>query len=329
MSELLLSVVVPVRNAAPYLMSLADAFARQASDAFEVIFVDDGSTDESCALLEHIAASGAFRARMTRQEHGGASAARNAGMERAAGRYLAFVDADDMIAPDYVKTLLACAARGGDLYAFRHARVVRGEAAFDNLSGREREVPAEALLEAFLQNPTRFGVYDFLVRRALAEEAGLRFPAGYPYYEDYDFILRLMDAAEGAREVDRCVYCYRAAPGSAMSTYSDERLRCLELFGDERSQYLEHRRSFYARYRKWFVARLSWSVLWQAAVATDARAALVFAREAGMRARMRRLADYPDARVRWSALVYGLCPGLAIVLMKARGKGRTLLRRQR
>jgi glycosyltransferase involved in cell wall biosynthesis len=327
MTELLLSVVVPVWNAAGSVMTLADAFARQKADAFEVIFVDDGSTDESAALLDRIAVSGAFRALVVRREHAGVSAARNAGMKRATGRYLTFADADDVIAPDYVKTLASCAAHGCDLYVFRHSRIVRGEAAFDNLSGREREIPSDALLEAFLANPTRFGVYDFLVSRALAQRAGLRFPEGYPYYEDYDFILRLIDAAEGAREVDRCVYCYRAVPGSAMSTYSGERFRCLELFVDPRSQYLEHRRSFYERYRKWFVARLSWSVFWQALVALDARAGRALAREIDMRERMKRLTDYPDRRVRWSARAYGLCPALATLIMKAHGRGRTLIRR--
>ncbi len=327
MTEPLLSVVIPVRNAASYLPSLADAFARQATDAFEVIFVDDGSTDGSGALLDRIAASGALRALVVRRAHAGVSAARNAGMECASGRYLAFVDADDMIAPDYAKTLLACAARGGDLFVFRHARVVRGEAAFLNLSGAEREVSSDALLEAFLRNPTRFGVYDFLVRRALAVRANLRFPEGYPYYEDYDFTLRLFDATDGARAVDRCVYCYRAVSGSAMSTYSGERFRCLELFDEARSQYLEDRSHFYARYRKWFVARLSWSVLWQVSVAMDARAARAFARETGVRERMKSLIDYPDRRVRFSARAYGLCPRLAVLFMKARGRGRTLLRR--
>lgn len=325
----LLSVVVPVRNAAGYLMPLAEAFARQAGDAFEVIFVDDGSTDESMALLERIAASGAFCVRIVRQSHAGVSAARNAGLLRATGRYVAFVDADDMIAPDYIRTLADCAARGGDLYVFRHARVVGGEASFDNLSGQERQVSAGALLDAFLGNPTRFGVYDFLVRRALIREAALGFPVGYPYYEDYDFTLRLFNAVEDAREVERCVYCYRAAPNSAMSTYSGERIRCLELFDGARSQYLVWRVSFYEKYRKWFAARLAWSVLWQASVVMDARAARALAKEAGMRARMRMLNDYPDSRVRYSAWAYVLCPGLTIWIMKARGKRRTLLRREK
>jgi glycosyltransferase involved in cell wall biosynthesis len=326
MSGPLLSVVVPVRNAAGFLMPLAEAFARQGTDAFEVIFVDDGSTDESPALLEQIAGSGAFCARVVLRAHAGVGAARNAGLLRAAGRYVTFVDADDMIAPDYVRTLADCAARGGDLYVFRHARVVGGEAAFDNLSGREREISAEELLDAFLLNPTRFGVYDFLVCRALLAEAALAFPEGYPYYEDYDFTLRLFDAAGGARSVEKCVYCYRAAPNSAMSTYSDERIRCLELFDDARSQYLRGRVSFYARFRKWFVARLAWSVLWQASVAMDASAARAFVGQTGMRARMRMLNDYPDRRVRYSARAYRLCPGLTRLMMKARGKGRTLLR---
>lgn len=325
MKELLLSVVVPVYNAADSLMSLADAFARQATESFEVIFVDDGSTDESDAVLRQIGASGSFCARIVRCAHAGVSAARNAGMAHASGRYLAFVDADDMIAPDYVKGLLACVQGGAELYVFRHSRVVKGAAAFDNLSGTETEITADALLDRLLSNPTRFGVYDFLIRRSFAQNAGLRFPAGYPYYEDYDFTLRLFDATTHARVVERCLYCYRAVPGSAMTIFSDERLRCLELFDDNRSQYLEHRCVFSVRYRKWFVARLSWSILWQASVAMDVRAACAFARKTGIHLRMRSLTDYPDRRVSWSARAYVHCAGFAITLMKALGKGRTLI----
>lgn len=326
MTEILLSVIVPVHNAAAYIPNLTAEFARQRSDALEVLFVDDGSSDESPALLARAALSGG-NVRVITLPHGGVSAARNAGMARAAGRYLAFADADDMIAPDYVQTLLNCAARGGDLYVLRHSRVVRAEAAFDNLSGQERAASSEALLEMLLRSPTRFGVYDFVIRRKLIEEAGLQFPCGYPYYEDYDFALRLFDAARDARMIERCVYCYRAVPGSAMSTYSAERLRCLELFDAAHSQYLKRHANFYPRFRKWFVARLSWSVLWQAAVAMDACAALSFARAAGMRGEMKKLRDYPDRRVKWSARAYALCPRLAIWMMKARGKGRTLLAR--
>ncbi len=329
MTAFLLTIVVPVRNAAAHIPALADAFARQKPDSFEVVFIDDGSTDESAHILEKIAATGAFPVRIACKAHAGVSAARNAGMALATGRYVAFVDADDMIAPDYVDALASCASRGGDLYVFRHSRVVHGSPVFTPLCGAQRIVSSDDLLELFLTNPTHFGVYDFLVSRALIEGAGLRFPEGYPYYEDYDFTLRLFDAAQKIWSVERCIYCYHAAPNSAMSTYSRERLRCLELFDEPRSQYLVRHRSFYVRYRKWFVARLSWSVLWQTGVAVNLRAARAFVRDAGMRMRMRQLTDYPDRRVRWSARAFGLFPFSTILILKACGKGRTLLARER
>lgn len=328
MTAMMVSVIVPVYNAAAYLPALAAEFARQAGDAFEVVFVDDGSTDDSLAILNRIAAEGQFRAVVVAQQNAGASAARNAGMRAARGKYIAFVDADDMIAPDYLRALCAFAENGDALTVFRHARTVGAQPVFEARSGARTHMQADDLLALFLQNPTRFGVYDFLIRRDLIERAYLRFPEGYPYYEDYDFTLRLFDAVGGAVHIDHCLYCYRAAPGSAMSTFSEERMRCLELFDETRSQHLRHRRVFYQKFELWFVARLCWSVMWQASVSMDARAALAFARRHGIRGQMRRLADFPDKRVSASARAFVRAPRLFIFMMKALGAGRTLLARE-
>ena len=325
MSDILISVVVPVFNAAPYLPSLADSFAAQAQDRFEVVFVDDGSTDGSGSILDAALSSGRFRAQVIHRENAGVSAARNAGMARSAGAYLAFVDADDAIAPNYISTLTMLAESGAELTILRHARVVEDRPRFDVPGGAIGEAPADALLNQFLFNPTRFGVYDFLIRRDLVLRARLAFPNGYPYYEDYDFTLRLFNAVQSAHFSDACVYCYRAAPGSAMSTFSEERLRCAELFSGHSSQYLKQRAAFYARFSKWFVARLFWSAMWQACVAMKYREAIAFFRSNRMRARMKMLLDYPDARVRLSAAAFVVAPPIAIRVMGILGGRRTLL----
>lgn len=94
MSELLLSVIVPVYNAAATLEKCAASVLDQAPEAAELILVDDGSADDSPALCDRLAAEDC-RVRVIHQKNGGASAARNAGLAAARGRYVQFVDADD------------------------------------------------------------------------------------------------------------------------------------------------------------------------------------------------------------------------------------------
>ena len=96
MSELLLSVIVPVYNAAATLEKCAASVLDQAPEAAELILVDDGSADDSPALCDRLAAQDG-RVRVIHQKNGGASAARNAGLAAAKGRYVQFVDADDWV----------------------------------------------------------------------------------------------------------------------------------------------------------------------------------------------------------------------------------------
>lgn len=324
MNKIMISIVIPVYNAAAYLPAAINMLARQSAGGFEAIFVNDGSTDESLRILRDAEAAADFSMRVIDRINGGASAARNTGIDAARGEYVTFMDADDAIAADYVECLAANAAPGG-VAVFRHSRVVGGAPAFDECDGAVKRVDAEAALREFMLNPTRFGVYDLLIDREFLAESGTRFPEGYPYYEDYDFILRLFNACDEVVMLNECKYCYLAAPGSAMNIFNEKRLQCLQLFDNIHSLYLEKRTRFHREFLKWFSARIRWSVLWQACVSMPVRHALSFGGGRATRRAMRNLADYPDRRVALSALIYLICPPAFAIIMRKIGKRRTLL----
>jgi glycosyltransferase involved in cell wall biosynthesis len=94
-----ISVIVPLYNKAAYVRRALDSISRQTFSDFEVIVVDDGSTDEGPAL---VSARGDERVRMIAQVNVGPGAARNRGIERARGELIAFLDADDEWLPDYL-----------------------------------------------------------------------------------------------------------------------------------------------------------------------------------------------------------------------------------
>lgn len=109
MSQPLLSIVMPVYNVAPYLPRCLESLAALNPPADEIIVVDDGSTDDCPAILAGFAAR-LPQMRVIRQENGGLSAARNTGLDAARGKYLAFVDSDDFVAPDAYAAALRLAA---------------------------------------------------------------------------------------------------------------------------------------------------------------------------------------------------------------------------
>lgn len=95
------SIIIPVFNAEPYLRQCLDSVVTQSVRDIEVICVDDGSTDGSAAILAEYAAKDP-RVRHIRQKNSGPGVARNVGMSDARGKYILFLDADDMLASETI-----------------------------------------------------------------------------------------------------------------------------------------------------------------------------------------------------------------------------------
>lgn len=324
MNEKKLSIVIPVYNAAAHLPGLFGMLEAQTDLRFEAVLVNDGSADSSLDVISRAAETFPVDIVVVDQPNAGVSAARNAGVAAAKGEYITFIDADDAITDDFAAVRIRNAAMG-DVCVYPHSRAVGASPRFDGLDGSVATQTGEEMLRAMLYAPTRFGVYDLVIRRDFLNGSGVRFPEGRKYYEDYDFMLRLFDACARVICVNTCSYCYKAAPGSAMNIFNKERLACLQLFDNENSLYLKDRPEYHADFIKWFASRIKWSVMWQACVAMPGREALAFGRSAGVRGAMRSLLDYPDRRVALSAAVYLFCPWVYVIIMRRMGRRRTLI----
>lgn len=110
-----ISVVVPVYNAGEYLRGAVDSVLAQTFRDFELILIDDGSTDGSGAVCDEYAARDP-RVRVRHGRNGGICASRNAGMEMARGEWLAFCDHDDAVRPTWLEKLYAAAGKTDCVY---------------------------------------------------------------------------------------------------------------------------------------------------------------------------------------------------------------------
>lgn len=125
----LLSIIVPVYNVAPFLETCLQSLVAQDLSGIEIILVNDGSTDDCPAILARYAAAHPDALRLITQANAGLSAARNSGLDQARGKYIAFVDSDDWIDPAYYRRLLQLAiaedldmAHGNAMFHFEGRR---------------------------------------------------------------------------------------------------------------------------------------------------------------------------------------------------------------
>ena len=102
----LISVVVPIYNVEDVLCFCIDSILNQTYSNFELLLVDDGSTDKSGDICDQYARKDT-RIRVFHKENGGVSSARNLGIDNAIGECICFVDSDDYLEPDYLEILLA------------------------------------------------------------------------------------------------------------------------------------------------------------------------------------------------------------------------------
>ncbi len=226
--EPLISLIVPVYNVAPYLDECVGSILAQDYPRFEVILVDDGSTDGSGEMCDRIAAGNSM-VRVVHRCNGGSSAARNAGVDIAAGEYIAFADSDDVLYPSYLSRLYSMISMSGADVAmagfFESDRWRQG-----TLEALD-EVPViltceEALARTLYQDGLNTSPCVKLFRRSLFEQE--RFPVG-TLYEDLDFVVRALCHVDSVAVARDCLYWYRKRPGSNIGSFSMRRLDVLNV----------------------------------------------------------------------------------------------------
>lgn len=208
-----LSIIVPVYNAEAYINECVDSILNQTFQDFEILLVDDGSRDGSAAIADKYAASFPDKIRVFHKPNGGASSARNLGLDNARGKYIGFVDSDDIILPDMYRTLI-------DELEFNHVSVVTSCLAEWDLGYRFKgeKTPGKHsfrfLLKQILSWNEGTDVYTKLFRREVIGD--LRFKEGL-INEDFRFLCEVFLKEGDVLVTDHKFYKYRITPGSVTS----------------------------------------------------------------------------------------------------------------
>lgn len=209
-----ISIIVPVYQVEKYLNECIDSILAQTFTDFELILVDDGSPD-NCPALCDAAAKRDSRVRVIHKQNGGVSTARNAGLDAAQGNWIAFVDSDDTVEPEYLEKMHKAVLETGADFAICSSQCIDENG--KTLAGGEHRLLNEFLPQEEVLR--RMVVSDFqvpwnkLYRRKLLEN--LRYPENKAF-EDTCLMPVIYARAASACGVWDFLYNYRIVTGSAM-----------------------------------------------------------------------------------------------------------------
>jgi len=229
-----LSIIVPIYNVAPYLRKCVDSLLAQNISDYEIILVNDGSTDGSSDIADAIQSmyasspnnliTSSHAIKVIHQANAGLSAARNTGIAVATGDYIMFVDSDDYLQPNVLGALMEKVERDNlDVLRFRYQNVRESGEAFAPYKDMTNyndysPIPTDGLTFLNERMGTQCYVVQFLVRRDIGLQE--QFTPGI-YFEDTDWTPRMLLRAKQVASTDLVVYNYLWREGSITLSQKD------------------------------------------------------------------------------------------------------------
>ncbi len=228
-----ISVIVPIYNAEKTLNRCLDSLVNQTFQDDELILVNDGSTDHSLDICKKYASMHPF-IHVIDQQNGGVSAARNAGLEAARGKFITFTDADDEVAPRYLETFIHL-IENHDLCMQSFMQIdPKGHLQTTTLAEQtctSHDEMAQVIIEAYYHD-IPISVCNSLFRHDIIKQYHLRFDEHIHVCEDADFVLRYLLHCQSVRVTTQANYTYFSPSLSKTYKESNSLRTCLKLIAD-------------------------------------------------------------------------------------------------
>ena len=230
----MITVVIPVYNLKQLLPRCMNSLLGQTSLNFEIVLVDDGSTDGSGTLCDEYAAAHPALVRCVHKANGGLSSARNAGMDAANGDYVIFPDPDDWVEPDYLEQLSILQAQyHTDLVCTGHYIDYDTKSIPENTNQFLRIMSGKEAQAALLIPPRMSGfAWNKLYRLDIIRENNLQFLDDVGTTEDLDFAFRYLQFCNTVcfDPSKRTYHYYQRSGAATRSGFSQKKLQAIHTY---------------------------------------------------------------------------------------------------
>ncbi|MEY2701520.1 MAG: hypothetical protein RLY43_140 [Bacteroidota bacterium] len=227
-----LSIIIPIFNVEDYLIKCLDSVINQTYTNTEIILVNDGSQDKCQSICNEYSLIH-NNIIVIHKDNGGLSSARNAGLDKATGEYIAFVDSDDWIDADMYKTLIGLIEdNNADIAACDFKEVYIDKTVFHNNSGNVTIFNKEEAINSLVtvKNSVRFEVWNKVFKRELIGD--LRFKERQ-VFEDVFFDRNIFLKLKKLVYIDKPFYNYlKTRQGNTNSYFNENKLKVFKEFDD-------------------------------------------------------------------------------------------------
>lgn len=226
MDNIKVSVIVPVYNLSQYIGDTLDSIINQDFNGFELIVVDDGSTDDSLEIINEKLSKSLIEYEVIHQKNSGVSSARNRGIEIAKGEYLVFVDGDDYITGNHLSELY------NGQTDFSLVQLVKKQG--DNLSApyhfSKRLISCDEFIKKELNMEMPFNFCQLMYKTSIIKDNDIKFNTEAIYGEDTEFALMALAFGKEIAISNEATYYYIQREDSAIRTSDFRRFDIVKIF---------------------------------------------------------------------------------------------------
>lgn len=220
---MLISIIIPVYNLENFVRDCINSVVTQSYSDIEIIIINDGSTDNSLCILQDLSAADT-RIKIINIKNSGVSNARNLGIKCSSGKYICFIDGDDLVDKDYIKNLSTYCFREVDL-------VINGINIIDNLSNETEKVTAPINCDIGIYKDINLlnsvpllclaSPISKLFKKSILVDNKLTFDNNLSIGEDYIFVMNYLYFSDVIAFSNNANYIYFRREGSLSTTYNN------------------------------------------------------------------------------------------------------------
>ena len=225
MDNFKVSVIVPVYNLSQYIGSTLDSIINQDFKSFELIVIDDGSTDDSLEIINEKLSKSFISYKVIHQENSGVSSARNRGLKEAQGEYIVFVDGDDYITGNHLSELY----NGESDFSLIQFVKKEGEVLSNPYHYSRTSISCDDFIKMELNMEIPFHFWQLMYKKSIIDDNNIRFNTDAVYGEDTEFALKALAFGSDVAISNEVTYYYIQRQDSAIRTTDFRRFELVSI----------------------------------------------------------------------------------------------------